>query len=112
MILVKIGDFVSRKSHNNDVVFKVIWINPDGFVELKGLTLRLIADAPINDLVTLNPDRIENLACSRKKLVAAMTNSNDITQKVVDKWWQLHILVRPPNLRSSHGSLHNYHPPV
>ena len=43
------GDYVSRKSHNNDMVFKVVNINND-IVNLKGVYMRLYADAKINDL--------------------------------------------------------------
>lgn len=47
---INIGDFVTRISHENDMVFKVIDINED-LVTLKGMNVRLIADSPISDLV-------------------------------------------------------------
>ena len=50
MIILKIGDLVSRNSHNNDIVFKIISINGN-VVSLQGVNVRLIADADINDLV-------------------------------------------------------------
>ena len=46
---LKIGDFVSRKSYHNDIVFKVINIDKD-IVYLKGRDVRLYADAPLKDL--------------------------------------------------------------
>ena len=46
----KIGDVVTRKSHNNDIVFKIISISGDK-VYLKGIDVRLYADAYIDDLV-------------------------------------------------------------
>ncbi len=46
---LKVGDYVSRKSHNNDLVFKIVSINND-MVSLKGVYMRLYADAKINDL--------------------------------------------------------------
>ena len=46
----KIGDVVTRKSHNNDIVFKIISISEDK-VYLKGIDVRLYADAYIDDLV-------------------------------------------------------------
>ncbi len=46
---IKIGDFVSRKSHNNDTVFKVINIKDDVFF-LKGVEARLYASSEIDDL--------------------------------------------------------------
>ena len=47
---INIGDSVSRISHNNDVVFKVIKIEGD-IAYLKGMDIRLYADSPLNDLV-------------------------------------------------------------
>ena len=44
------GDYVSRKSYNNDTVFKVLSISNDT-VYLKGVFVRLYADSDINDLV-------------------------------------------------------------
>ncbi len=44
------GDFVTRKSYDNDTIFKVINIK-DGVYYLKGVEVRLYADSPYNDLV-------------------------------------------------------------
>ena len=44
------GDFVTRKSYNNDTVFKVINIQ-DGIYYLKGAEVRLYADSDLKDLV-------------------------------------------------------------
>lgn len=46
---IEIGDYVTRKSHNHDLVFKVINI-VDDMVYLKGAYIRLIADSKISDL--------------------------------------------------------------
>ena len=66
----KVGDIVSRKSYNNDILFKIIDIT-DNIVTLKGVDLRLYADSEIEDLTkeegklnTVKSDReiiIENL---------------------------------------------------
>lgn len=48
-MLFNIGDLVTRKSHNHDMVFKIINIM-DKKVILKGLNIRLLADAFIDDL--------------------------------------------------------------
>lgn len=45
----KIGDLVTRNSHNNDTVFEIVKIE-SGVVFLKGVNVRLIADSPVNDL--------------------------------------------------------------
>ena len=47
----KVGDFVSRKSHQNDMVFKIIKIN-SSIAYLKGIDFRLYADSDLNDLVS------------------------------------------------------------
>ncbi len=50
---IKIGSIVTRKSHNNDVIFKVMEIR-DTIAYLKGTDVRLYADAPIDDLIISN----------------------------------------------------------
>ena len=47
---IKKGDYVSRKSYNNDIVFKVINIKDDVYY-LKGTDVRLYADSFLEDLV-------------------------------------------------------------
>lgn len=44
------GDYVTRKSYNNDTVFKVLNIS-NGIYYLKGVDVRLYADSPLEDLV-------------------------------------------------------------
>lgn len=45
----QIGDIVSRKSYNNDILFKIIDISSN-IVTLKGVDLRLYADCELSDL--------------------------------------------------------------
>jgi len=47
--MFQLGDFVTRKSYDNDIVFKIIGINDEIYV-LKGVYVRLFADSPKNDL--------------------------------------------------------------
>ena len=50
---MKIGDIVTRRSYNNDIVFKIVDILEEGGqikALLKGLEMRILADAPIDDL--------------------------------------------------------------
>jgi len=49
-MLFNIGDLVTRKSHNNDIIFKILKIE-DRIVYLKGKDIRLYADSYIEDLV-------------------------------------------------------------
>ena len=48
--MFKIGDSVTRKSYDNDIVFKIVAINDDTYY-LSGLNVRLCADAKADDLV-------------------------------------------------------------
>lgn len=48
----KIGDYVSRKSHQNDMVFKITRIH-SSVAFLKGIDYRLYADSDIEDLVSV-----------------------------------------------------------
>lgn len=49
----KIGDLVTRISHKHDIVFKIVNFS-DNIVYLKGVDLRLYADADIKDLMKSN----------------------------------------------------------
>ena len=48
--MFNVGDYVTRNSYNNDVVFKIIDIKDDIYY-LKGVTVRLLADSDKDDLV-------------------------------------------------------------
>ena len=39
------GDIVARKSYNYAVLFRIINIQPNGIVDLVGITSRILADA-------------------------------------------------------------------
>ena len=61
MILILIGDYVTRKSHNNDIIFKVIK-KEKNTCYLKGVEIRLIADADEKDLVKVE-NKLDNSSC-------------------------------------------------
>jgi spore coat assemly protein len=46
---LKVGDFVTRKSYGNDLLFRILKID-ETRVEIVGEEIRLIADAPLSDL--------------------------------------------------------------
>lgn len=59
---IKVGDLVGRKSYGCDIVFRVhdiIKQNDKLIIILKGLNLRIIADAPEADIVKLPPSKIK-----------------------------------------------------
>ena len=58
---VKKGDIVARKSHNKDVVFVVDLIIENKIAILTGITTRLKADSPIEDLELIDKKEIINI---------------------------------------------------
>jgi spore coat assemly protein len=56
IFLIKIGDYVTRVSHNNDTLFEVINRKKD-LLYLKGVEDRLLADAPVDDCVLVSKDK-------------------------------------------------------
>ena len=54
--MYKVGEYVTRKSYNNDIIFKIISIN-DGVYYLKGVSVRLYADSLEEDLVKCDIER-------------------------------------------------------
>ena len=57
MLKLKVGDVVARKSYGYDVLFKVVNIY-DEMVDLVGMTVRILADAPVYDLKLMSPEEI------------------------------------------------------
>lgn len=68
---IKINDIVGRKSYNCDIPFRVIHIYEEHekpYALLYGKELRLIADAPLDDLVVLDIERTEKLSAPYRLL--------------------------------------------
>lgn len=59
-MMIQVGDYVVRISYNRDVLFKVLEIKSDGIVKLKGISYRIIADAPMEDLELAGGMRFTN----------------------------------------------------
>ena len=57
--MAKVGDIVARLSHQQDIFFHVDQIHEslvgESLAILKGLNLRLLADAPVSDLIAKRP---------------------------------------------------------
>lgn len=58
-MLFNIGDLVTRKSYNNDVIFEILKIE-DRIAYLKGKDIRLYADSSIDDLVICIKNDVES----------------------------------------------------
>ena len=53
--MIQIGDYVTRNSYHNDIIFKVVDIRDDVYY-LYGVSVRLSADSPLSDLVLCDKD--------------------------------------------------------
>ena len=82
---MKIGDIVTRKSYNKDILFTIVGFNIDSKSEkmaiLKGVALRVIADAYLDDLEPVNiydikkvliDPTVENLIYKSNNIVLVM----------------------------------------
>lgn len=63
----KVGDIVTRKSYNNDIVFKILNIS-NSIVFLKGVDLRLYADSNVDDLV------LSEITCDDDEIIEENNN--------------------------------------
>lgn len=67
----KVGDIVARKSYNFDVLFKVLAVNKNNIIDLVGITVRIIADAPDYDLKHVKTEEVS-------KMLSSIENSRKI----------------------------------
>ena len=58
---IKKGDIVARKSYHKDVIFIVDLVIKDKIAILTGITTRLTADSPIEDLELIDKKEITNI---------------------------------------------------
>lgn len=75
---LEIGDYVSRKSYHNDILFKIIDIQDDIAI-LKGVDLRLYADSVIDDLEKEEED-IHNIKKSDREIINKNIQSLDLNR--------------------------------
>ena len=60
---IKKGDIVARKSHGKDILFfveDILESDNNNFAILSGVTIRILADAPLNDLEAATRDMVEH----------------------------------------------------
>lgn len=82
--MIKIGDTVARKSYELDLMFKVTDIQ-EGIAILHGKTVRLIADAPLEDLEIVSDDDIRRAEEEEDQIIEniQLTNNSDKRQKFI-----------------------------
>ncbi len=77
-----IGDIVARKSYDFDILFKITAINGN-MVDLVGLNVRIIADAPEFDLKIMDKNQVERMVSNIEKSRRMRINRcyNNLTKK-------------------------------
>ncbi len=48
--MFSLGDYVVRLSYKKDILFRITYISPNQIARLKGVSYRVVADAPLADL--------------------------------------------------------------
>ena len=48
--MLSVGDYVVRISYQSDILFRITYISPNQIARIKGVSYRVVADAPISDL--------------------------------------------------------------
>ncbi len=82
---IKKGDFVARKSYKQDVLFVVDKIinlkDGSAYVILKGVTIRIEADAPIEDIVRVDESKVTIAEKRIEKLLLERIKNNKIEHR-------------------------------
>lgn len=86
----KIGDYVTRKSYNSDIIFRIEEIKNNDTAYLRSFKLRLMADAPLADLVKIDNQK-------KKALIKELTMDSYQCMKRQQK----HIVLNNNYLRSN-----------
>lgn len=83
MKAIKKGDIVSRNSYNNDILFYVVEIKDEGRlgknVILKGVSIRIIADSPLDDLYLFSKKKMDSdlkTICRSGSWIQKVMNNN------------------------------------
>lgn len=80
---VTVGDLVIRKSHGGDIIFKVTEVYPDDanipHCVLKGLHMRLVADAPLDDVEQIDAEHL------RREIIETEASCEKRSKRVLDR---------------------------
>ena len=75
---IRKGDVVARISHNKDVIFVVDRVINNKIVWLTGITTRLKADAPIDDVEVIEKSEIQKIYDDVNQKIKKEANSIEI----------------------------------
>ena len=116
--MIKKDDYVTRKSYDNDIVFKVLFIM-NNIAYLQGVDIRLIADSYIDDLVKVeqirNNQTVETLPIQKgnylngKVLHLLALGQLSLTQETTFNSSSAALIISP--IEYSSGFLLNLYPP-
>lgn len=67
--MFSIGDYVVRVSYGRDILFRITYISPNQVARLKGISYRVVADAPMTDLELADGMRFTNQETSIMNMV-------------------------------------------
>ena len=74
---LRVGQLVVRPSHKGDVLFKVVGLR-GGKAVLRGVYVRLMADAPLNDLKPVDQEELERIKKKDRRRSSASPESSRI----------------------------------
>ena len=80
MINLKKGDIVARKSYGKDIIFKIDRIiklkNGDSYCILKGVSVRIEADAPLSDIELVEQNRVAYIEKKIEEMIKKRIKEN------------------------------------
>lgn len=94
--MLKVGDIVARRSHKQDLFFRIEQIysaRGERIAILKGINLRLIADAPLQDLVPKNPAEVAHYQREDYKDIynklKVVVNQRKVIEESEDEYYEI-----------------------
>ncbi|OON98596.1 MAG: sporulation peptidase YabG [Epulopiscium sp. Nele67-Bin004] len=81
---MKVGDYVVRQSYNKDVLFIIISITKLHTAQLKGISYRILADAPLSDLELVGNMRFTTPESSIMEMIAQNIEDILMQHKIAD----------------------------
>lgn len=83
--MFSVGDYVVRISYDKDILFRITYITPNQIARLKGVYYRVIADAPVSDLESVEDMRStmreEHIMAAIEGTVASIIKKREDKQK-------------------------------
>ena len=76
--MIKKGDIVARISYHKDVIFVVDLVIDNKIAILTGITTRLKADSPVEDLEAINKKEIDNIYRNIDEKIDRKVNTKEI----------------------------------